>query len=301
MGHSIAQLFALNGFQVSLFDVDRRALDTVPGRIRRNLAVCGELGLAAPEDADSCLANIRLCPQLDRACHGVHLVIEAAPENLGLKRKLFAEVEGYVTPETILSSNTSAISITKISESLENKSRMLGTHFWNPPHIVPCVEVIRSEFTDPQVYETVFALMEKLGKEPVRVLKDVPGFLGNRMQHALWREAVALVERGIASAEDVDRVVKYSFGLRLPFIGPLETADLAGLDLTLDVHKDLFPHLENSTEPSPLLIQKVDHKELGVKTGEGFHAWTAEKAAEAVCRRDRFLLKLIQEILPQER
>jgi 3-hydroxybutyryl-CoA dehydrogenase len=298
MGHSIAQLFASKGYRVSIFDNDQQMLHSVPERIRKNLSVYCELGLLEPSAIDVYLKEISLCPTLDAVCREAHFVIEAVSENLELKRQIFLELEERVNANTILASNTSAISITKISELLRTRERVLGTHFWNPAHIIPCVEVIRSDFTDEGVYETVIALLTKVGKEPVRVLKDVPGFLGNRMQHALWREAVSLVEHGIASAEDIDRVVKYSFGLRMPFIGPLETADLAGLDLTFAVHEDLFPYLEVASQPSPVLQEKIARGELGVKTGRGFHVWTAKKVAETIGQRDRFLLKLLQHLLP---
>jgi 3-hydroxybutyryl-CoA dehydrogenase len=298
MGHSIAQLFAGKGYRVRIFDNDPHMLQSVPQRIRKNLSVYCELGLLEPASIDLYLQEISLCPSLQDVCRQAHFVIEAVPENLELKRRIFLELEDLVPAEAILASNTSAISITKISEPLRTKERMLGTHFWNPPHIIPCVEVIRSDFTAAEVYDTVVALLTKVGKEPVRVLKDVPGFLGNRLQHAMWREAVSLVEHGIASAEDIDRVVKYSFGLRLPFLGPLETADLAGLDLTHAIHQDLFPHLEAASQPSPVLGDKIARGDLGVKSGRGFHVWTAQKVAETVGQRDRFLLKLLQQLLP---
>ena len=170
-----------------------------------------------------------------------------------MKRKVFAEVERHAAPDAIFSSNTSAISITEIGAALKNKERFLGTHFWNPPQVLPCVEVIRGDETAEGAFETVYALMEKVGKVPVRVLKDVPGFLGNRLQHAMWREAISLCDKKVASAEDIDKVVKYGFGARMPFIGPMETADLAGLVLTRDIHRYLFPYLESATKPAPVL------------------------------------------------
>jgi 3-hydroxybutyryl-CoA dehydrogenase len=173
---------------------------------------------------------------------------------------------------------------------------VVGTHFWNPPHIVPCVEVIKSQFTADEVFQTVIELMERVGKEPVRVLKDVPGFLGNRLQHALWREAISLIEKGIADPGDIDRVVKYGFGLRLPFVGPLETADLAGLDLVYDIHQYLFSDLENRSTPSPLLKTLVDQKKTGVKAKRGFYHWTDETIQQIIQQRDKALLKITQVI-----
>jgi 3-hydroxybutyryl-CoA dehydrogenase len=229
-------------------------------------------------------------------CSGVELIIEAVSENLALKRAVFGDLERLATPQTIFCSNTSGISIRKISEGLKGKERVVGTHFWNPPHLVPCVEVIRSPYTSPGSFQTVIELMKKVGKEPVRVLKDVPGFLGNRLQHALWREALSLVEKGVADPEDIDRVVKYGFGLRLPFLGPLETADLAGLDLVYDIHQYLFPELENRTTPSPLLKKLVDQKKMGVKTKGGLYPWTDETIHRIIRQRDKALLKISEVI-----
>ncbi len=292
MGHGIAQVFALKGFKVKLFDNDPQVLASAPERIHNNLRTLLEMGLVKPLEIEDCLRRLQPCMNMAEVCSGVDLIIEAVSENLGLKRAVFADLERLATPETIFSSNTSGISIGKISEGLKGKERVVGTHFWNPPHLVPCVEVIQSPHTAPEVFQTVFELMRKVGKEPVRVLKDVPGFLGNRLQHALWREAISLVEKGIADPEDIDKVVKHGFGLRLAFLGPLETADLAGLDLVHDIHEYLFPDLDNRTTPSPLLSKLVNQKTLGVKTRRGFYSWTDERTERIIQQRDKALLRL---------
>jgi len=216
---------------------------------------------------------------------------------LELKRTVFAEVERFSAPDAIFSSNTSAISITEIAAALQKRDRFLGTHFWNPPHVLPCVEVIRGEETGEAAFETIVALMEKAGKVPVRVLKDVPGFLGNRLQHAMWREAVSLCDKGVASAEDIDKVVKYGFGARMPFIGPMETADLAGLVLTRDIHRYLFPYLESATTPAPVLEKLIAEGATGVRAGRGFYEWTPEKIQQIIRQRDTVLLRILHEII----
>lgn len=297
MGHALAQMFSLKGYTVNLFDRDQEILDQVPKRVHDNLKVFIELGLVDELEAEACVNNIALCRDIkDTYSSEDCIIIEAVSENLDVKKGIFAKLEKITSPETILTSNTSAISITEISRDLEFRERVVGTHFWNPPHIVPCVEVIRGEFTSQETFQTVVAFLKKAGKEPVSVLKDVPGFLGNRMQHALWREAISLVEKGIATAEDIDRVVKFSFGLRLAFIGPLETADLAGLDLTLNVQRDLFPELENSTKPSEMLTGMVERGETGVRTGRGFYEWSREKINRRISQRDRVLLKILKDV-----
>ena len=296
MGHGIAQVFAIKGYKVKLFDNDSGVLKSAPERIRNNLQTLLEMGLVESRELEDCLNHVQLSHTLTEMCEGVELAIEAVSENLDLKRAIFSDLERLTPPQTILCSNTSGISISLISEKLQFKERVVGTHFWNPPHIVPCVEVIKSQFGGDEVFHTVVELMKRVGKEPVRVLKDVPGFLGNRLQHALWREAISLVEKGIADPEDIDRVVKYGFGLRLPFLGPLETADLAGLDLVYDIHQYLFSDLENRSTPSPLLKTLVEQKTIGVKAKKGFYHWTDESIKQIIQQRDKALLKITEVI-----
>lgn len=296
MGHGIAQVFALKGYKVKLFDNDSKVLESAPEKIRNNLQTLLEMRLVESRELEDCLNHLLLCCTLTEMCEGVELIIEAVSENLDLKRAIFLDLERLTPAQTILCSNTSGISIGLISEKLQFKERVVGTHFWNPPHIVPCVEVIKSQFAADEVFHTVIELMERVGKEPVQVLKDVPGFLGNRLQHALWREAISLVEKGIADPEDIDRVVKYGFGLRLPFIGPLETADLAGLDLVYEIHQYLFPDLENRSTPSPLLRTLVDQKTTGIKAKKGFYHWTDESIKQIIQQRDKALLKITEVI-----
>jgi 3-hydroxybutyryl-CoA dehydrogenase len=297
MGHGIAQIFASAGYDVNLYDADPAALLAAKGRIADNFKGFIELKLARPEDRDGCLDRISLCPALEAVVRGPQRIIEAVLEDLKIKRNLYTELEPLTPSDTIFSSNTSAISITEISAAFKIKGRFLGTHFWNPPHVLPCVEVIKGAATDDEAFETVYALMEKVGKVPVRVLKDVPGFLGNRLQHAMWREAISLRENNIASAEDIDKVVKYGFGARMPFIGPLETADLAGLGLTRDIHRYLFPYLESSQEPSPVLKDLVAAGATGVRAGRGFYEWPPEKIRQVIQQRDTVLLRIIHEIV----
>jgi 3-hydroxybutyryl-CoA dehydrogenase len=207
-------------------------------------------------------------------------VVEAVSEDLPLKRKLFKEIEAQVRPEAILSSNTSVIPITKIMQGLKKRERALGTHWWNPPYLVPLVEVIGTKWTSPEAIDFTMKLHADAGKTPVHVKKDVPGFVGNRLQHALWRECVALVENGICDAETVDTVIKASFGRRLAVLGPLENADLVGTDLTLAIHKTVLPAINRRPGPSPYLKKLVKDGKLGMKSGEGFRSWTQEQQAE---------------------
>ncbi len=297
MGHGIAQIFARAGYKVNIFDADAAMLNRAKDKIAANFDVFIKLKLATPRDREKCLELVSVSPDLPSLCRGPQIIIEAISENMKIKHDTYREMEKYTPADTIFTSNTSALSITAISTALRRKERFLGTHFWNPPHIIPCVEVIKGADTAEDVFETVYALMEKAGKVPVRVLKDVPGFLGNRLQHAMMREAISLREHNIASAEDIDKVVKYSFGIRLPFIGPLETADLAGLNLLQDIESYLFPYLESSPKISPLLDSLVGEGAMGVKTGRGFYNWTPEKIQQLIQQRDTIILRIINEII----
>jgi 3-hydroxybutyryl-CoA dehydrogenase len=271
MGHGIAQVFALAGHDVTITDALAANLDTVKARISGNLRDLG--------DNAGAVDRVRPCGSLAEAVRDADYVVEAVSEDLPLKQKLFRDTERLVSSSTILASNTSVIPITSIMQGLSNRSRALGTHWWNPPFLVPLVEVIGTEWTSPQTIEWTMALHAAAGKKPAHVKKDVPGFIGNRLQHALWREAVSLVERGICDAETVDAVIKASFGRRLAVLGPLENADLVGTDLTLAIHKTVLPDIEHRAGPSPYLDALVAEGRLGFKSGEGFRKWSPEEQA----------------------
>ena len=294
MGCGIAQVFAGAGFEVTLFDSHEPALRAAPGRISGSVETFVAHGMLTGEAAGACLARVHPCSRIGQACQDAGLVIEAVPEDANLKADLFGRVEKIVAERAILCTNTSGISISSLARNLVHPDRFLGVHFWNPAQVIPCVEVVKGERTDPEVFERVFKLLHAVGKEPVRVKKDVPGFLGNRLQHALQREALYLVETGIAEPEDVDKVVKYGFGLRYAFMGPLERADLGGLDVTYAVQRYLLKELDGRTEPSPLLAERVSKGDLGVKTGHGFFDWNRQKAEATARRRDLTLLGIIQ-------
>jgi 3-hydroxybutyryl-CoA dehydrogenase len=271
MGHGIAQVFALAGHAVTITDAVAASLDTTKSRIAANLRDLGE--------DESAVARVQPCPDLAEAVRGADYVVEAVSEDLPLKQKLFGEIERHVRPDTILASNTSVIPITSIMQGLAARERALGTHWWNPPFLVPLVEVIQTQWTSPQAVAWTMALHEAAGKKPAHVKKDVPGFIGNRLQHALWREAIALVEQGICDAQTVDAVVKASFGRRLAVLGPLENADLIGTDLTLAIHANVLSAIDSRPAPSPYLQKLVAGGKLGFKSGEGFRKWSAGEQA----------------------
>jgi 3-hydroxybutyryl-CoA dehydrogenase len=271
MGHGIAQVFALAGHDVKITDTVVSNLDTVAARIAANLRDLG--------DDEQAVERVQPCVDLTEAVRDADFVVEAVSENLALKQKLFAELELRVRRDAILASNTSVIPITAIMQDLIRKERALGTHWWNPPFLVPLVEVIETQWTSPQVVAWTMALHQRAGKRPAHVKKDVPGFIGNRLQHALWREAISLVEHGICDAETVDAVIKASFGRRIAVLGPLENADLVGTDLTLAIHNTVLPAIDSRPGPSPYLQRLVKDGKLGFKSGEGFRKWSAEEQA----------------------
>jgi 3-hydroxybutyryl-CoA dehydrogenase len=271
MGHGIAQVFAVAGHEVRIYDSVMASLDSATSRILANLR---ELN-----DDLSAVERINPTPHLAAAVRDADYVVEAVLEDLPLKQRLFAEIEQHAPPHAILASNTSVIPITRIMEGLRERTRALGTHWWNPPYLVPLVEVIGTQWTTPAAIDWTIALHKAAGKMPVHVKKDVAGFVGNRLQHALWREAISLVEHGICDAETVDTVIKASFGRRLAVLGPLENADLVGTDLTLAIHRTVLPDIESRPGPSPYLEALVAEGKLGFKSGEGFRKWSAEQQA----------------------
>ena len=293
MGHGIAQLFALAGFQVTLNDVSLEILEGAIPLIQDNLNTCLKHGIVNPVEAEETPGRITITTDLDKAVTNSDYIIEAVVEDLETKITLLSELEKKCPAHTIITSTTSSYCVRDMAVALKHPERFLVTHFWNPPYLIPVVEVMPGDATYPAVVETTYKLLEAVGKYPAMVNKDVPGFVGNRLQHALRREAISIVAQGIASPEDVDLITKLSFGLRLPVVGPLETVDLGGLDLTQAIQTYLLPELESSTEPLQLIREKVGKGELGAKSGKGFYDWSPSRFEEVIRRRDETLIELV--------
>jgi len=281
MGHGIAYLLAAAGHTVRIYDPS--------AEWRASLAERLKVALDLLEDDPALLGRISVHEQMAPAMQGADFVFEAAPEKLALKQELFAELERLTAPTTILASNSSAIPSTRIGEKLKHRERVIGTHFWNPPHLVPLVEVIQNEKTSAETVRRTMDLLRDAGRKPVHVKKDIPGFVGNRLQHAIKREAIAMVAAGVCDAETIDEVVKNGFGARMAVLGPMEQSDLVGLDLTLDIQNVLLADLDRSTEPTQFLKDKVASGKLGMRTGEGLRKWGPGEA-DAVRERLRTFL-----------
>lgn len=292
MGKNIAFVFASNpDFQVTLYDL--YPTDVEAG-IRTNTQQLITKEVMTEKEINDRLSRISFTMDMDSdAVKQADIVIEAVFEDMQVKRDTFANLEKHVSKETIFCTNSSVMSPSEISSELEYRERFAGTHFWNPAHLIPLVEVVKSDATSQETAETIMDVLKSVGKHPVLCKKDVPGFIANRMQHALWREAISIVENGIADAKTVDEAVRYSFGLRLPQLGPMENADMVGTDLTYNIHDYILRDLEDSHAPSPLLTQLKNEGKLGFKSGEGFQVWTDEQKEASAAELNEYLIRMI--------
>lgn len=292
MGHGIALAYAMGGHEVALYDVDPDVLEAACNQITDVATTFVEAGHLTADAAGAAQNRIDYEPSFADAVNGADLVTEAAPEDIAIKRETFAQLDEHAPAGAVLTSNTSGLSITELADEVTDSGRVLGTHWFNPPHIVPLVEVVHGEGTDQEVAAAVYDELDRIGKTPVEVKKDIPGYIGNRIQLAMAYEAFSLLERGVADAEAIDRAVKAGFGFRLPVLGIFEKADHSGLDVHYAVEKCLMSELDCGTEPSSVLAERVEQGELGLKTGRGIYEWD-RPASEVSAERDRQLLDLL--------
>ena len=298
MGSAIAQVLAgIEGSQITVYDV--YPVD-IEAKIRGNMKLLVEKGIVTEADVDNVVSKIRFTQDLnDEGVKCAQMVVECVLEEMELKQNLFAQLEDYVSDDTIFCTNTSVMSPTEISAKCKHKERLCGTHFWNPAFLIPLVEVVKTPDTTDEVADTVMDILTRAGKKPVLCKKDVPGFIANRMQHALWREAISIVERGIADAKTVDDACKYSFGLRLPYLPPLVNSDMVGTQLTYNIHSYVLKDLEDRHDASPLLKEMLDEGKNGfraeAKDGvhEGFMKYTDEEIAQINSGLNEYLIKML--------
>jgi 3-hydroxybutyryl-CoA dehydrogenase len=298
MGHGIAQEFSLAGYEVHIQDMTEEKLKQAIRNIQVNLGMLKEAGTVTQKQADSVPHTIHVTTDLEEAVGKADVVIEAVYENLELKQEIFQNLDQLCPKHAILASNTSTLMPSRLASSTKRPDKVLVTHYFNPPYLMPLVEIVRHSETSDDTVDTIYELLKGLGKSPAIVQKEVPGFVGNRLQLALFREALSIVEKGVATPQDVDTVVKTGFGRRYAAAGPFEIWALAGWDLVLAVAGYVQSDLESSTEISPLLREKVEKGELGVKSGKGFYDWTPE-SAEALKQRIGQMLAKIAQISPK--
>jgi len=291
MGTSMAQIFAAHGYDTVLYNHRETTLQKARRMIELNqeaLVLSGELSQA---ESDAVKARIQLTS--DESCfQDCDVVVESIVENMEAKHQLWQKISALAREDAILTTNTSGLSITEIEKAVQRPERFCGMHWFNPPHLVPLVEVIKGEETEDQTARVVAELAERIGKKAVTVKKDAKGFIGNRLQTAVLREALHIVQSGIADAEDVDKAVKYGIGFRYACLGPLETADFGGLDIFYHVAEYLVPDLYSSQEVPALLREKFEKGELGVKTGKGFYDYSGDKGERAIRERDEKFIRL---------
>ena len=300
MGHGIAQSFLMGGYPVMLYDIQESILKTAKSHIEGNLDLFYRSGLIGKEDIAPALRRLSTTVDLKHAVDESDFIVEAALEDLALKQKLFEEVESFCGKDAIIASNTSSLTLKEIGIRVKNKERLVTTHWFNPPHIVPTVEVVKSKWTSDETLETAYGLLKKIRKMPVKINFEIPGFLVNRIQMAMYREIVDLHEKGVANAADIDRAIKGSIGFRLASIGPLLTMDLAGLQLFLKVYANLAPHIQSSTEPPSSLQDMVSEGLDGIKSGKGFYDYAVDFSRgdfdEVIKKRDQEFLNRLKQL-----
>ncbi len=294
MGHSIAQVFAHQGRSVMLYDVNEGLLAAAMEKIRCNLTLYVEMGLENEAFPETVLSRITTTTDLGAAVDKAEFVTEAVIEDVDLKKQVFREIDRATSDDVIMASNTSTLPLTEIEKAIKKRERLIITHWFNPPHLVPVVEVIKGESTTEETFRLTVRFLKEMGKEPVHVLKQLPGFLVNRIQTAMFREVMALLEEGVASAEDIDRAVRGSFGLRLAVMGPLAIVDLGGVHLWYKGAQSLYPLLDASKEPQRLWAEMVEKGFLGERTGKGFFEYEPGSIPEIVKARDKKLIELLR-------
>ena len=295
MGHGIAHVFARHGYPVSLYESFDAVRNTVMEQIRAELTFMAEEGYIERESVEQTLSNITLCGELEPAVKDADLVIEAIPERLELKKELFAQLDQLCPAHTVFASNTSSLPLGEMIEDLpeQRKAHAMVCHWYNPPHLIPIAELSCFGNMDEAVFQEVYDLHVRAGKRPVKVLKDIPGLIANRMLHAMAREVFHLLEIGAASAEDIDAALKFGPGFRAATTGILEAADMGGLDVWCACEDNLFAQLDNSTRACAALREKVQAGQLGLKSGEGFFSYSEQaREAEKKAFEKRLLVQL---------
>ncbi|WP_285767201.1 3-hydroxyacyl-CoA dehydrogenase family protein [Peribacillus sp. SI8-4] len=292
MGSSIAQSFAVSGYAVTINDIKEELLSHAENRMADNLSLLMEEGVLTDQDKQRAMGNITYQVDLETAIRDADFIIEAIPEVIELKWNLYQEMETIIKPDAIVASNTSTFPISQLMEKATFADRMVITHFFNPGHLVPLVEIVQHGETKPEIVQVTLDLMRKIGKSPILLNKEIPGFIANRLQTALMREAFYLLKEGVASAADIDTAITAGPGFRWAFTGPIEIADFGGLDTWQRVFDNVSPVLDQSKQAPVLIRELVEEGKLGAKSGEGIFTYEASSASEKINQRDRNFIKL---------
>lgn len=300
MGHSIALSAAWSGHTPTVYGINEQDLANANKGLTQKLAVMADNGLFDENEAQEIRSRIRFTTSSEEAIQHATFILEVVPEKLQLKRDLYKQLESLVDPSVIIASNTSGFKPSLLAEEMAHPERFIVAHFWNPGHLIPLVEVVNGERTQAETTERTMALLKSMNKKPILLNKELPGFIGNRLQYALFREAQALLDAGAASKEDIDAAVTYSIGRRLPVTGPLMTADMGGLDVFSAISNYLFEELSDDQRSGKVLSELVEQQKLGDKTGEGFYNWEPEVSEGINRKREQTLIQFLKNDLEQE-
>ena len=295
MGHSIALNAAWRGMDVKMYATNEEDIRRAEQGIGQKLRTMADNGLFSMEESSAIRERIIITDQLTAAVDGATFVIEAIPENLGLKQSFYARLEEMIAPDTVLASNTSGLQPSDLAFGLRHPERFVVTHFWNPAHLIPLVEVVGGKQTSDSTRDRAMDLLHAMEKKPIVVKQEIQGFIGNRLQYALFREAQALLDAGVADKEDIDAAVTYSIGRRLPVTGPLMSADFGGLDVFKSISDYLFRDLSTLQASGETLDSLVGSGKLGVKSGEGFYDWGGSRSDEVSAERETMLIRFLKD------
>lgn len=300
MGHSIGLSAAWSGQSVKIFGVDARDLETAQKGFEAKLRLMAANGLISDEQVKEIAERVVFTSSLEEAVKEAEFIIEAVPENMELKHNIYRQLEGLAANDIIIASNSSGLMPTALAEGMKHPERFVLTHFWNPAHLVPLVEIVGGEKTDEKTLQQTKTLIEQMKKQAVLLNKELPGFIGNRLQFAMFREAQALLDAGVATKEDIDAAVTYGIGRRLPVTGPLQTADLGGLDIFHAISDYLFEDLSTDQKPGPTLSSLLEKGELGTKTGSGFYQWPQAQSEAVQGKREEALIHFLKQDMEKQ-
>lgn len=292
MGHGIAQAFAQGGCEVWLVDLRADILEHALLKIQANLSLFEEQGILTAAESKIVLSRINVTLNPQEALRNAEFITEAVAEDMVVKKRVFKMLDELTAKDAILASNTSGLSVSEIATATQRPGRVIGTNWWNPAHIIPLVEIMRGENTAGETLERTKEVLTRIGKKPITILKPIQGFVGNRLQIALFREALNLLERGIASVEDIDTAVSFGPGFRYPVLGPFKVSDFGGLDVFYHLCEELFDDLDESKGPPIGIKRLVEKSRVGIKSGGGFYDYGGLQEVEMMKDRDRKLLRI---------